>query len=291
MKKKSTIFATLILFFACIAIGFAQPFSSLSAFQTKTDGTIVYAADWNTSIGTLYTYITDTLLPQLNAVLQKGDMYVYNGTTLAKLGVGSDGQVLTADSTKTLGLAWEAGAGLPITTKGDIIVGNSSGVATRLAAGTDGYVLTADSTKTNGVAYELVANLNPPSGAIIMWYGPYGGSVPSGWHLCDGTNGTPNMIGVLPIGGQTSTGSATPNTSGYGNTVENTIYGGTTTTHYHTYSGTSSTPTSSAIVQAYSNIPASVCSTSATVTYGGATSSTSVTTQPVCMGIQFIMKL
>lgn len=31
-----------------------------------------------------------------------------------------------------------------------------------------------------------------PSGAIIMWYG---NQVPYGWAICDGTNGTPNLIG------------------------------------------------------------------------------------------------
>jgi hypothetical protein len=41
----------------------------------------------------------------------------------------------------------------PMTTKGDLIVGATSGVADRLPAGTDGYVLTADSTQTDGVAW------------------------------------------------------------------------------------------------------------------------------------------
>ncbi len=32
-----------------------------------------------------------------------------------------------------------------------------------------------------------------PSGAIIMWSGSYD-TIPTGWWLCDGSNGTPNMI-------------------------------------------------------------------------------------------------
>ncbi len=34
--------------------------------------------------------------------------------------------------------------------------------------------------------------LNIPSGAIIMWHGS---EIPYGWAICDGTNGTPNLIG------------------------------------------------------------------------------------------------
>lgn len=38
-----------------------------------------------------------------------------------------------------------------------------------------------------------------PVGAIIMWAGAIG-SIPSGWALCDGTNGTPNLSGRFIVG-------------------------------------------------------------------------------------------
>ena len=38
-----------------------------------------------------------------------------------------------------------------------------------------------------------------PIGGIILWYGSTG-SVPSGWHLCDGTNGTPDLRGMFVVG-------------------------------------------------------------------------------------------
>jgi len=38
-----------------------------------------------------------------------------------------------------------------------------------------------------------------PTGAIIMWYGALG-SVPSGWQLCDGTNGTPDLRDKFVVG-------------------------------------------------------------------------------------------
>jgi hypothetical protein len=267
-----------------------QPFTALGSFQNQTDGTVIFASQWNTSIGGLYTYITNNLLPQLNALTQKGDLYVYTGSSLVRQAVGSNGQVLTADSTQSNGIKWAAGAGLPITTKGDIIVGNGSGVAARLGVGTDGKVLTADSTQTNGVAYETVANLNPPSGAIILWYQTYGGTVPVGWHLCDGTNGTPNLIGMVIVGAQYTGGSATANASGYGNSFEGTIYGATTVSGTVNVGGTTSSASTSTNIGAGTIGSQSVTPASHTHTFG-ATGTYSASNQPASIGLQYIMKL
>lgn len=49
-----------------------------------------------------------------------------------------------------------------------------------------------------------------PAGSIIMWHGA---TVPAGWALCNGANGTPNLIN------QFVKCSATPNTTGGSNTV------------------------------------------------------------------------
>jgi len=38
-----------------------------------------------------------------------------------------------------------------------------------------------------------------PSGSIIMWSGPQS-TIPSGWHLCDGTNGTYDFRGRYAVG-------------------------------------------------------------------------------------------
>lgn len=57
---------------------------------------------------------------------------------------------------------------------------------------------------------DLVAGLNTamPSGGIIMWSGSIA-SVPTGWYLCDGNNGTPNLTNrfVVCAGGSYSVGS------------------------------------------------------------------------------------
>jgi microcystin-dependent protein len=43
-----------------------------------------------------------------------------------------------------------------------------------------------------------------PSGAIVMWSGS-AGTVPAGWNICDGANGTPNLVGRF-IKGSTASG-------------------------------------------------------------------------------------
>jgi hypothetical protein len=97
---------------------------------------------------------------QLSTLTTKGDLYVATASaTSARQGIGTDGQVLTADSAQTNGLKWaaatDAGA-VPkstVTTKGDLIVATASATVTRRAVGTDGQVLTADSAQTDGVKW------------------------------------------------------------------------------------------------------------------------------------------
>lgn len=43
------------------------------------------------------------------------------------------------------------------------------------------------------------AESNLPIGSVILWYGS-SGAVPAGWQICDGTNGTPNLKGRVPVG-------------------------------------------------------------------------------------------
>lgn len=45
-----------------------------------------------------------------------------------------------------------------------------------------------------------------PYGSIIMWYGSIA-TIPSGWALCNGSNGTPNLINRFIIGAVTDVGS------------------------------------------------------------------------------------
>ncbi len=95
----------------------------------------------------------------------KGDILGYD-TAPDRVPIGSDGYVLTADSTQVLGLKWAAsssGFADPTTTKGDLIVHGTS--TTRLGVGTDTYVLTADSTQTLGVKWAAPSG---GSGALVL---------------------------------------------------------------------------------------------------------------------------
>lgn len=73
------------------------------------------------------------------------------------------------------------------------------GGSVRIADGSEGQgkVLTSDS---NGVASWQASTCScVPSGAIVMWSGSIA-SIPSGWTLCDGANGTPDLRDRFIVG-------------------------------------------------------------------------------------------
>jgi hypothetical protein len=89
----------------------------------------------------------------------KGDLEAYT-TEQTRLAIGSNDQVLTADSSASAGVAWKTAAGGgDITTddewdaKGDLIAGTGSDAADRVAVGSNDHVLLADSSASTGVAW------------------------------------------------------------------------------------------------------------------------------------------
>jgi len=91
----------------------------------------------------------------------KGDILVATGAgVLVRLGVGTDGWVLSADSTQVTGIKWAAlssGSGIPVGTvdaKGDLLLGTANDTVTRLAVGADGKRLTANSGESTGTKWE-----------------------------------------------------------------------------------------------------------------------------------------
>ena len=115
---------------------------------------------------------------------------------------------------------------------GGSIQGGEFTGAFRSAPGvTTGQILISGANATqNGSNILTVANLlsNVPTGydfchtnMIVAWYGTTS-NVPIGWHLCDGTNGTPNLNNQFIVGSTTSTSSGS-----YSNTTGSTTATGT----------------------------------------------------------------
>lgn len=78
----------------------------------------------------------------------KGDLFGFS-TLGARIPVGADTFVLTADSTQALGVKWAAatsGFTNPMTTAGDLILATAGGTASRLAIGSNTFVLTSNGT-------------------------------------------------------------------------------------------------------------------------------------------------
>lgn len=91
-----------------------------------------------------------TCASTVSPLTTKGDIYV-RSTVDARLPVGADGQVVTADSTQALGVKWATPTASPLTTKGDIFVHGT--VDARFPVGADGTVPFADSTQTLGLKW------------------------------------------------------------------------------------------------------------------------------------------
>jgi hypothetical protein len=93
------------------------------------------------------------------ALLQsKGDLLTF-GTDLTVLPLGTNGQVLTVDTSTDAGLKWAEPT--PLTTKGDLLSFASAGLA-RLPVGTNGQILSADSAEPTGLKW-----INPPASSPL----------------------------------------------------------------------------------------------------------------------------
>ena len=144
----------------------AQSLSTLSTGLLKN----------TTSTGVLSTAVagTDYVAPNANLTaisglaVTKGSILVANGTAITEIGVGTDGQILTAASGQATGVQWANNSALtnPMTTAGDLIVGGSGGAANRLGIGTSGQILTVSggvsawATPANWSASTATSNVN-----------------------------------------------------------------------------------------------------------------------------------
>jgi hypothetical protein len=196
--KLRRIFATAFLWAIALALPVAA-MSTYTGFTTRATGYIVQAADWNNEFGNFINHYNSNVVAAFNLLNAKGNLLTYTGgalTALTNAGAADDGKILQLSSGDTPGIKWAAVANTTaLTTKGDLL-GYASNLA-RIPVGTDGQYLTADSGNANGVSWQTPAAL--PTGIIAMWSGSIA-TIPVGWHLCDGTTGTPNLQGLFVVG-------------------------------------------------------------------------------------------
>ena len=95
----------------------------------------------------------------------KGDLFTRDSTVDIRLPVGTNGQVLTANSATASGLTWTTPLSNPLTTKGDIFTRDAAAVA-RLPVGTNGQILSANSATSTGLSW-----INNPAISLLTTKG------------------------------------------------------------------------------------------------------------------------
>lgn len=120
------------------------------------DSTQITGVKWETPTGGTGNVATDPIFDA------KGDLPVGTGAdTAIKLPVGSNGQMLYADSLEPTGLRWDdaptigsVATDIIFNAKGDLVAGIGADMSARVSVGIDGQILYADSTQSTGVKWD-----------------------------------------------------------------------------------------------------------------------------------------
>lgn len=151
-----------------------------------------------------------------SAMTTKGDLIATDGSSVNRLGVGTNTHVLQADSSSTNGFKWgqvaTAGIADDAVTAAKIAAGSVA--ASELASDAVTTAKILDANVTLAKLASAVANALVPVGTIAAYAGV---TAPTGWLLCNGTSTsgytslaalvgatTPDMRGRFPIGDNAS---------------------------------------------------------------------------------------
>ncbi len=124
----------------------------------------VLVADSGQTLGIKWAAVpgTSAFIP-VSTIDAKGDLLVGSANdAVDNLAVGSNNQVLTADSAQTLGVKWATPATGSVATdaiwdaKGDLAAASGADAAARLPVGSNNQVLVADSAQTLGIKWAAV---------------------------------------------------------------------------------------------------------------------------------------
>ena len=115
------------------------------------------------------------------------------------------------------------GTGAATLTANNVILGNGTSTVGFVAPGTSGNVLTS-----NGTTWTSTPGFT--TGMIMLWSGSVA-SIPTGWALCNGSNGTPDLRNRFVVGAGSTY--AVDATGGSADAI--------TVAHTHTFSATTST--------------------------------------------------
>jgi hypothetical protein len=162
----------------------------------------------------------------LNAATQGDIIYSSASNTYVRLAKSTDATRYLANTGASNNPAWaqinllngvvnalpvaNGGTGAATLTSNAALIGNGTGAVLGLSPGASGNLMTS-----NGTTWVSAA---PPTsfiaGMIIMWSGTIA-TIPSGWELCNGLNGTPDLRDRFIIGAsQDSGGAARTNVTG-----------------------------------------------------------------------------
>lgn len=188
--------------------------SGTTATVYNTSGNLVIAANVSGTLtnaaviaGTAEIYINNTY-PQIDSVNNLGSsvskfnqafVNTVNSTNVivsANVTAGNvDVSNLNVNGTATLTQALSAssgGTGTASLTANAVLLGNATSAVRTVSPGTSGNVLTSNGTTWVSQAAFI-------AGMIILWSGS-AASIPSGWALCDGTSGTPDLRNRFIVG-------------------------------------------------------------------------------------------
>lgn len=130
-----TPFARRIAYYGADGWVFMTPKPGWEAYVVDVDRTFIFkTTDW-----------VDIGFVLASTLTTKGDILASTGTAATRQAVGSNGQILFADSSKANGIDWKS----LFTAKGQLLGFDGTNIVD-LGVGTDGQILTADSTQTMG---------------------------------------------------------------------------------------------------------------------------------------------